>query len=286
MGTPSRARLGMAVASGGEGRFDTIRDMRFSLAWGLIFALPALAAQPNTLTSAERTAGWRLLFDGRSFAGWRTPEGGPGGGDSWKIADGCLEAARDPHILEDLTTTEEYRNFEFAFDYRLEPGGNSGIKYHVWNTILFVNDEPGWDKGKRVDKLDLKPGQRGQAYTVALEFQLADDERHPDALRGPDRRTGALYALLPPQPPAHAEAGQWHSGKLVVHGSRVEHWVDDVRVLAVDLKSPDVKEKIQKRWARQWEQYTSHFGKPSPVVLQNHGDSVVWFRNLKIRTQP
>ena len=258
--------------------------------WCLIlsFASSCLAAELNTLSPNERSAGWRLLFDGKSFAGWRNPAVRTPPGDSWQIRNGALAAKKNPRILEDLTTVESFGNFEFLFDWRLELGGNSGVKYRTWESVFLIFDKPGWEDGEEGDRAALRPNQYGQTYNVAYEFQLLDDERHPDAKNGPDRRTGALYGFRAPATPARAPAGQWHTARLIVNGPNVEHWNDGVRLLSADLQDPEIIANVNKRWARHagvWQKFLESTGKPAPLSLQNHGDSGVEFRNLKIRTR-
>src|SRR5882724_7920904 len=105
----------------------------------------------------------------------------------------------------------------------------------------------------------------------SLELVI-DDEKHPDALKGPSRRTGALYAFIAPEPPAGAAAGKWHTGRLVVRNSRIEHWVNGVRLLAADVAEPEVYAMIKKRWSGirgAWDHYDERAEKPSPISLQN-----------------
>jgi hypothetical protein len=254
----------------------------------LLLLLPLHGAGLNTLTDEERAAGWRLLFDGKTFAGWNDPAASQPAGDSWTIRDGALVAQKNPRILEDLTTAESFQDFELFFDWRIQPGGNSGVKYRVWDSVFLLHEKPGWDHGKLGERAALGANERGQTYLVSLEFQLLDDERHPDAKNGADRRAGALYAFREPVAPANAPAGEWHTGRLVVRGSHVEHWIDGTQLLSGDFQDPETMERIKKRWSRHesvWRKFLERAGKPSPIALQNHGDSVVEFHNLKIRTR-
>ncbi|MBY0502402.1 MAG: DUF1080 domain-containing protein [Bryobacteraceae bacterium] len=230
-------------------------------------ALAALAAEHNTLTPAEKASGWTLLFDGRTYQGWVDPASKEPPGDSWKIEDGCLVATRSPRILEDLVTAAEYTDFEFLFDWRIEPGGNSGVKYRILRSTFLIHTKPGYLEGQPSPRRALKPEERGHTYLHALEFQLIDDQRHADAQRGPDRGTGALYGYAAPSKHAERPAGEWNTSRLIVRGELVEHWVNGVRVLASAL-SADVLSKSKS---------------PSAIALQNHGDSSVAFRNLKLR---
>jgi hypothetical protein len=244
-------------------------------------AAVVLFAESNALTRKEAAEGWTLLFDGKTKASFRDSE------DSWVIIDGCLVAVREPRILEDLVTRESYRNFELRFDYWLDSGANSGIKYKIWTDAFFVFDSPsGYDDGKVGTRASLKPGQRGQTYNLGFEFQLIDDERHADAAKGDDRRTGSLYALVARPAPAPSAAERWNTARLIVRGDTAEHWVNGTRVLAVNLTSDAVSAAVAKRLSRHpelIEVYKAKIGKPSPIAFQNHGDSVVRFRNIKIR---
>lgn len=236
---------------------------------------------PNTLSADDVRGGWRLLFDGKTFNGFRDA------GGSWSIRDGTLVAAREPRILEDLLTKEEFDNFELSFEWRLESGGNSGVKYRIWHSAFIAFDAPsGYEGGKEGSRESLKPEQRGQSYNVGYEFQLLDDARHPDGRNGPDRRTGALYGVLAPAKATQIAPGQWNTARLMVDGNSIEHWVNGALVLATNLAGPEVEGAMKKRMTgrpRLWELYEEHYGRASAIAFQNHGDSVVEFRSIKIR---
>lgn len=227
--------------------------------------------------------GWRNLFEGKSFRGWRDPSQMQPAGDSWSIEDGSFVAKREPQLLEDLETEEGFQDFEFAFEWKLAEGGNSGVKYCINRRVFLENAEPGWEKGKRVERRQFGPGTRGQQYLAACEFQLIDDEKHPDAARRPDRKTGALYGKFAPQQPPHAPAGVWHQGLLKKQGLNVEHWVNGKIVLTARLDSSEIAATMSAYPARLTE-YRASLEKRSTIALQNHGDSAVWFRNLKVKS--
>ena len=52
-------------------------------------AVPA-AAEPNTLTQAEKDAGWRLLFDGKTTTGWRKLGADEFPKEGWVVENGAL----------------------------------------------------------------------------------------------------------------------------------------------------------------------------------------------------
>lgn len=257
----------------------------------------ASAAAQNTLTPEEAAQGWRLLFDGKTMKGWLDPAKKNAPGDAWTIEDGCLKTVARARISEDLLSEESFGNFELTLDWRVAPGGNTGVKYRVQQTV-FVDPARNPQNSRSFeawlghelarglsDRRTLAPNGRAQEYTVGFELQLIDDERHPDAKRGQDRITGALYGMLEPARRAPRAAGEWNTAKLVVYGDRVEHWINGVMVLQSTLNCDQVRYGVAKRWAPAPSIRNALLTpKPrGPIALQHHGDTV-WFRNIKIRT--
>lgn len=250
----------------------------------------------NQLAPQGLKPGWTLLFDGRSMKGWRDPALRTPPGDAWAIEDGCLTTRPGARLSEDLISEEEYADFDLEFDWRVAPGGNSGVKYRI-QRLIFLDESkaqpgPGGFEGllgrefrnPRSDRSKMEPGARGQEYVVAFEMQLIDDERHPDARGGADRRCGALYAMAAPVASPARPAGEWNTGRILLRGDHLEHWINGVKVLEVSLTSPAVQEGIARRWKAAPEIGEMLLRpKPSgPVSLQYHGDKV-WFRNLRLR---
>jgi len=223
----------------------------------VLAASAAFAADiPNTLTSAEKSAGWILLFDGKTTAGWLEVTGLPFPSDSWKIEDGSLRAFNPGHGFQDLRSEMVVRSYEFQFDWKIAKGGNSGVKYLVQKTDRWTNAE------------GLQARARG------LEYQLFDDDSDPSL--DPRNRCGALYDAIAPTQAAGRPAGQFNHSLLIVRGSHVEHWLNGVKVVEFETSSPLVRDVIVKLAA----------GQPpvseSFLSLQNHG-TPAWFRNLKLR---
>jgi 3-keto-disaccharide hydrolase len=207
----------------------------------------------NTLTAAERAAGWRLLFDGKTTAGWRgwKMDSMPSG---WRAVDGAL--ARTSQAA-DIITTEKFKNFELWLEWNIAPGGNSGILYRASE-----DDEA--------------------IYWTAPEMQVLDDAGHGD---GQSRLTaaGANYGLDPAPAGVVKPAGQWNQVRILVQGNHVEHWLNGVKVVEYGLGSPDWEAKVKAskfaphaRYGRNAEGY---------IGLQEHGAWVA-FRNIKIKTLP
>ncbi len=263
----------------------------------LIAAASLAPAADNTLNFAEKKAGFRLLFDGKTMRGWRDPAKMDQPGDAWEISDGCLKTRLKPRIAEDLLTEDTFSDFELLFDWKLARGGNSGVKYHIQETIFFDNTKiqpgpNGWEgivgrelANRPSNRKTLAPGATGQVYTVGFEMQLLDDERHPDAKRDSSHRTGALYAMIPATATAARPAGEWNSGKVVLRGSHFEHWINGTKVLEGSLDDPRVRKGVADRWgpAPAVLKALSEPRLRGPICLQHHGDEV-WFKSIKIRT--
>lgn len=262
-------------------RFYMIAAMqRFSVLMGLLPVI--LAAQTS-------------MFDGKTFKGWRDVTKLNVPGDAFTIDGGAIQSKKKPHINEDLFSLGEYEDFELTFEWKISPGGNSGIKYRLQDAV-FLNEsikrplkkfeETVRDEYTRrpSDRAKLKPEEHGQLYTVAFEFQLIDDDNYSYKLP-PLQRTGALYSFLPPTKAMSKKPGEWNTAKLVVKGDHVEHWVNGEKVLDASLKSPAITDGAKARWGETHPVYkllTEQPKKKSPILIQNHGDEA-WFRNLKIK---
>jgi hypothetical protein len=207
----------------------------------------------NTLTSEEKAAGWRLLFDGESTAGWRN-YGKPTISDGWKVQDGALTRVG---AGGDIITNDEFGNFELTIDWKIEPGGNSGIFYRASE-------------------------EKDEIYWNAPEMQVLDDAKHPDG-QNPLQSAGAAYDLYP-APRGHVRpGGEWNTARLVVNGNHVEQWLNDFKMVEFELGSRDWDSKIAGSKFKPHAQ----FGKNAQghIGLQDHGN-VVAFRNIKIRVLP
>jgi hypothetical protein len=257
--------------------------------------MSALGAD-NTLTQDEKRAGFKLLFDGKTFAGWRDPAGEQPPGDSWVIDDGCLKTTPKPRITEDLISQESYGDFELKFDWKISPRGNTGVKYRIQRTIFLGNSKAGRKGGFEAslehevashasDRATMAPGDTAQEYTVSYEFQLIDDTGGRVAsVDGGVHDIGALYCMIPPRTKAHHPPLEWNTGRLVVKGNHFEHWINGVLVLDGALDSDQARAGTAKRWANAptIREMLIQPRPAGPLSLQHHG-AAVWFKNLKIR---
>jgi hypothetical protein len=197
------------------------------------------------------------LFDGKTLDSWRGYKRDDASGTRWTVVDGLLCVPQgngaDTRGQRDIVTKALYDEFEFQWEWRVGLGGNSGVKY-------FVLED--------------------QDSAIGHEYQIIDDERHPDALRGPTRQTAALYDVLAAAKRPVKAAGEWNQSRVVVAGTTVEHWLNGTKVLEYQLGGQPLKDAIAKSkfsgLARFGTLLNGH------VLLQDHGEAVC-YRNLAIK---
>jgi 3-keto-disaccharide hydrolase len=264
--------------------------MRYVLSSAFLLAFLPIASlsQENRLTPQEESAGWRLLFNGRDMSGWDDPRLKSPPGDAWAIEDGCLKTRANPVIAEDLLTREEFGDFELAWEWRISPRGNSGLKYRIQDHF-FLLDSPGArfedlvNRSLRERRTD-RPS-KGQDYVIGFEYQMIDNAGNVDATAGPTHATAAIYDMVGPSRDATRPVGEFNSSRVVLKGSHVEHRLNGVKVLEGDLRVEDIAAHIAKRWGADSPVYKLLAGQPRrkcPIGLQNHGDEA-WFRSIKLR---
>ena len=238
----------------------------------------ALVQNPNTLTPAEQQAGWRLLFDGTTLAGWRgigydtVPTG------HWVVVDGAIKkiasgnvprvADGRPLVGGDLMTVDSFADFELTWEWKVTPGANSGLKYNVSEPMSTAQGGAGTNGGPTHSAL-------------GFEFQILDDDRHEDG-KLPSHRSGALYDLIAPSDAnAVRPVGQWNRSRIVFRGNHGEHWLNGRKILEYELGSARMDSLLAASKYRSIPGFGDR--RRGHIVLQDHGDEV-YFRNLKVRS--
>ena len=245
----------------------------------------------NVLTPAEEAEGWRLLFDGNTMRGWDDPRLKTPAGDAWTVEDGCLKANAHPRITEDLFTKDTFADFDLEFDWRISPGGNSGVKYRIQDHWFVTPSEARVRETfeQSVERSFRNPGSprpdRGQDYVIGFEYQITDDTSNSDAKSHFKHTAGALYDMVGPSAQPARPVGQFNHSRIVLRGNHVEHWMNGVKVVDSSLDSPQALKGIGTRWTAAphvYELLAKQPKKDCPISLQNH-DNDAWFRSIKIR---
>jgi hypothetical protein len=233
-----------------------MRRSLFFLAYGLSLALSLAAsgAAPNELTDAEKTAGWQLLFDGKTTNGWHSFKRATFPKAGWDVEGGWLHCTGKKG--GDIVSQDTFDQFDLTWEWKLEPAGNSGLKY-------FVSDD------------------RGSA--LGHEYQMLDDNAHPDAKLGDGKRvTGSFYDVIKPTAKVPVRPmGEINESRVLVKGNHVEHWLNGTKVLEYECGSKATTDAV----AASKFKTTDAFGTrlKGHILLQDHNCNV-WFRNIKIRS--
>lgn len=218
-------------------------------------ALPPPPKEPqNLLTAEEQQAGWRLLFDGKTTTGWRGFGKDTFPDQGWKVSDGCLVRTAPGG---DIATDEEFADFELQLEWRISPGGNSGIFFRSAAGFRWP-----WETGP--------------------EMQVLDNAEHPDG-QDPKTSAGSNYALHAPLRDVTRPVGFFNQVRILADGPRVEYWLNGVKIVEYELESPEWEKLVADSKFKSMPNYGRV--RSGYIVLQDHGDKV-WFRNIRIRTLP
>ncbi|MEM6344504.1 MAG: DUF1080 domain-containing protein [Bacteroidota bacterium] len=276
--------IGKNDTPGKQIRWKNIKIKTSNLVPSPYTGIPVVNTIPNYLSPQERAMGWEMLFDGHSTNGWRGvyKEAFPDQG--WKVENGELVVLKSDGGEStnggDIVTQEEYDLFEFSLEFKLTEGANSGIKY-------FITEQ-------------YKDG-KGGGSAIGLEYQILDDEKHPDAKKGAggNRTVASLYDLIP----AHAskpvkKIGEWNHARIIVRKSRthewpnhrdgyqafrgaeVEHWLNYRKVLEYNRGDQMFDALVERSKYKDWEGF-GHW-QSGHILLQDHGDEVR-YRSIKVR---
>jgi hypothetical protein len=220
---------------------------------GIIFALalPAFCAETtvNELSAKEKKEGWKLLFDGKSLAGWETYKNSDAPKSGWVVEGGSLK-----HIAHggggDIISAETFGNFDFQWDWKIPASANNGVKYFVL---------------------------REHGKTPGPEYQMIDDAVEEG---GAKRQTASLYDILPPKKNKPLKpVGEWNHSRILVRGNHVEHWLNGAKVLEYEIGSPKLKAAIAQSKFKDVKKFCEKVR--GHILLTDHNDEAS-FRNVKI----
>ena len=240
------------------------RKILILLAFYFLVLSNAAYSQDNKLTDKENKEGWQLLFDGKSMNKWRSASSDSFPSKGWKMDDGILfiDNGDGRPSGGDIITKEKFDDFELTVDFKLTEGANSGVKYAVQ---IF------------------NPPVPGLGSVLGPEYQLLDDDRHPDAKAGRNGDRGEAHrpgALPSKTGKALRPIGEWNTARIVSKGNHVEHWLNGTKVLEYDKTSDAYKNAFA---LSKFKDVTG-YGRSEKgyILLQDHGNKV-FFKNIKIR---
>lgn len=217
-------------------------------------ALPVFAGEPNTLSDKEKADGFKLIFDGKSLDGFKNFKK-DGVDAKWVVKDGAITLTEKGG--GDLLTKEQYKDFEFRFEFKIAPEGNSGIMWHAA------------DSGKA-------PYETGPEYQV-LDSQSKTAYQH-EIKRG--NLAGAFYDIIPTKPEVSKPAGEWNEGSIKIQGTKITLTINGTVTADVDTSTEEWKELLAKSKFAKWEKFNKE--PKGHLVFQDHGD-VVSFRSLRVK---
>jgi hypothetical protein len=220
---------------------------------------------PNALSDQEKTQGYKLLWDGKTNKGWVAAHKSTFPEKGWKISNGELsvEPSNGAESTNggDIVSIDQYHAFELKFDFKLTEGANSGVKYFV----------------------TLAENNTGSA--IGMEYQVLDDERHPDAKLGKNgnRTLASLYDLIPSKKidKSLKKIGEWNRGMVRVYpDNRIEHWLNGFKVVEFTRGTPEFKSLVAGSKFKDFVNFG--MAEKGHILLQDHGNQV-FFRSIKIK---
>lgn len=220
---------------------------------------------PNNLSAQEKANGFSLLWDGKTSNGWRGVYKTRFPDTGWEMSNGELRVLKSGGGESvnggDIVTQKEYGAFELKFDFKLSPGANSGVKYFVTET------------------------EKNKGSAIGPEYQILDDERHPDAKLGKNgnRTLGSLYDLITSAkiPESQKKPGEWNQAIIRVYpDNNIEYWLNGHKILEYKRGSEKFLDLVSKSKYKDWPNFG--MAPKGRILLQDHGDAVA-FRSIKIK---
>ena len=225
----------------------------------VLLANVGCSEKPNSLSPLEVSDGFELLFNGDNLDGWRAYMSDPIE-DAWSVEDGMmvLKSGSPKGSHANIMTVQEFDDFELRWDWKIEPGANTGLMFHV------------------------KEGPK-MPYLTGPEYQILDNEGFRSG-KGepvpPKEHTASHYAIEPAFEDATKPIGEWNKSRILVEGDSVTYWLNGTKTAGYEMHSKKWNSQVASAKFGKWNLYgTTGEGH---IVLQDHGHGA-WFRNIRIK---
>ncbi|HEU5054146.1 MAG TPA: DUF1080 domain-containing protein [Hanamia sp.] len=226
-----------------------------------ILSLESVNAQTeNSLSAEEKADGWQLLFNGKDLTGWHSfKENSPG--NAWQVKDGTIFLNKTPNSVEkdfaDLVTNDEYENFDFKVEWKMEPCANSGVMFYVQELPQFQN-----------------------TYESGPEMQIADLACNDDG-RILKCRAGDLYDLISADTEWVNQAPQWNRYEIIADHGHLTFIQNGHKIVQTTMWDNNWKEMIENSKFKEWPGFGTF--KKGHISFQGTENGKLWYRNIKIR---
>lgn len=243
--------------------YKTFKVILFAFNFALLVSCVTVDKAPiNALSKEEVKQGWTLLWDGKSFDGWRGIYKDYFPKQGWIIENGeliCLgEELPDSLRGGDIITIKQYGSFELKLEFKMAEKCNSGIKYFVSETL-----------------------KSSPNHGLGLEYAILDNKNWPYDKLDYNRTCGSLYDMVrAPEIAVIKPYGQWNEARILIDGNHIIHWLNEIRTVDIEKNSPEYNTLLaESKYAAivGWGDFTK-----GNILLQDEG-SRIYFRNIKIR---
>jgi len=233
---------------------------------GCLISAIAYGQKVNTLTPKEKQNGWKLLFNGKNLDGWHSYlEHSPG--KDWSVQHHAIMLKKPngsrPADYADLTTNQEYKNFDLKLEWKMKPCVDSGV-------MFYVHESPKYK----------------QTYETGPEMQIADlGCTKPDS-RVLKERAGDLFALIPVDTVQVKHAGKWNHYEIIANHGHLQFFNNGHKILDTHLWDRHWRQLIAHSKFKNWPNFgTFRKGHISLQGTEHKGKSKIkiWFRNIRIK---
>ena len=215
---------------------------------------------PNTLSAKETSAGWKLLFNGKDLVGWHSYlEKVPG--KAWQVQNGTIALNKNNKSVDkdfaDLVTDDEFDNFDFKMEWKMEPCANSGVMFYVQELPQYKN-----------------------TYESGPEMQIADLACDDDG-RILKCRAGDLYDLISADTEKKKKGGNWNQYEIICNNGHLTFLMNGHKTIETTLWDDNWNNMIKNSKFVEWPGFGTY--KKGHISFQGTENGKLWYRNIKIR---